>query len=418
MRQPESTASQVKEAAIDIRPFKVTIPQSELDELKRRILATRFPERETVNDISQGIQLSTIEELAKFWTNEYDWRKVESKLNSYPNFITEINGVDIHFIHARSNHENARPILLAHGWPGTIIEHLKIIDPLINPTEYGGNESDAFHVVLPSFPGYGFSGKPTTTGWDPGQIAVAWATLMNRLGYDRYFLHGTDWGAITVDLLAAQFPENILGLHSNMPGVVPDNIHQASATGAPVPAGLTQEEQRAYEQLSKAYKNVHYAYYLAARPQVLAGLIDSPIGLAAFLLDPITALFYPPATELFQNADDEKPDARLFSVYDEGLSRNDLLDIITLFWLTKSGVSASRIYWENKFPFFTPKGVKVPTAVSVFPGELYQAPKSWSEQAYPNLVYYRQEEKGAHFPSWERPQRIIDALRTGFRTLR
>ncbi|KIC93976.1 epoxide hydrolase family protein [Flavihumibacter solisilvae] len=402
MKQAESTAAPATGA--DIRPFKVNFSQAELDDLKRRILATKFPEKEAVNDFTQGVPLATIKELARYWAFDYDWRKVEAKLNSYPQFITEIDGLDIHFIHVKSQHANAAPLIINHGWPGSIIEQLKIIDPLVNPTAYGGTEADAYHVVIPSMPGYGFSGKPTSTGWGPERIARAWVTLMNRLGYEKFFVQGGDWGAIIVDILAAQSPDNVLGLHTNMANAVPAELDSAAAAGKPAPAGLSAEEKAAYEQLSFFYKHVYYAYYMGTRPQTLVGLTDSPVGLAAFMID-----HDPWSLELI---------ARSFSGVNEGLTRDDVLDNVTLFWLTNTGVSASRLYWENKNPFFPPKGVKVPVAVSAFPDELCPMPKSWAEKAYPKLVYYKKRDKGGHFAAWEQPKSIVEDIRAGFKSLR
>lgn len=402
MKQAESTAA--PKTGADIRPFKVNFPQADLDEMKRRILATKFPEKEAVNDFSQGVPLATIKELARYWAFEYDWRKVEAKLNSYPQFLTEIDGLDIHFIHVRSKHENAAPLIINHGWPGSIIEQLKIIDPLVNPTSYGGSEEDAYHVVIPSMPGYGFSGKPSSTGWGPERIARAWVTLMNRLGYEKFFIQGGDWGAVIVDILAAQSPDKVLGLHTNMANAVPAELDKAALAGEPAPAGLSAEEKATYEHLSFFYKHVYYAFYMGTRPQTLVGLTDSPVGLATFMID-----HDPWSLEMI---------ARTFSGVNEGLSRDDVLDNITLFWLTNTGVSASRLYWENKNPFFAPKGVKVPVAVSAFPDELYQVPKSWAEKAYPKLVYYRKHDKGGHFAAWEQPKSIVEDIRAGFKSLR
>src|SRR5687767_1784781 len=380
--------------ATEIRPFQVSTPDAELAELRRRITATRFPEKETVTDFSQDVPLATIEKLARYWATEYDWRKVEARLNAVPNFITEIDGLDIHFIHARSKHENALPMLVSHGWPGSIIEQLKIVDPLVNPTAHGGTTADAFHVVIPSMPGYGFSSKPTQTGWGPERIARAWNVLMKRLGYTSYVAQGGDWGSVVVDYMGVQAPEGLLAIHTNMPGVVPSAINAAAFAGAPVPAGLSADEKHAYEQLAAFYKDVYYAFFMGTRPQTLTALADSPIGLATFMLD--------------HDARSLELIARSFDGVAEGLTRDDVLDNITLFWLTNTGVSASRLYWENKLAFFVPKGVKVPVAASAFPDELYQAPKSWAEQAYPQLLRYSKRDQGGHFAAWEQPKAITE----------
>ncbi|SDX94611.1 epoxide hydrolase family protein [Paenibacillus sp. CF384] len=385
-----------------IRPFHVNVPEAELTELRNRILATRWPEKETVSDQSQGTQLETMQELARYWANEYDWRKIEAKINAVPHFLTEIDGLDIHFIHVRSKHENAMPILIAHGWPGSIIEQMKLIEPLTNPTEHGGNASDAFHVVIPSMPGYGYSGKPTTTGWDPERIARAYAELMTRLGYEKYAAQGGDWGAIVVDAMGVQEPKGLLGIHTNMPKVIPADVDAAIWTGNPLPAGLSDEEIKAVEQVRE--NKFYYAFIMGTRPQTLTGLVDSPVGLAAFMLD-----------------HDWKSLAlitRSFSGIQEGLSRDDVLDNITLFWFTNSAISAARIYWENKSSFFAVQGVKLPVAVSVFPDELFEAPKSWTEKAYPNLIHYNRLPKGGHFAAWEQPEYMTEEIRTGLRSLR
>ncbi|MGY5034306.1 epoxide hydrolase family protein [Streptomyces sp. 900116325] len=394
-------------ASTAIRPFTFEFPEAELEDLRARIEATRFPEKETVEDQSQGTQLATIQELARYWAKEYDWRKVEARLNSYPQFITEIDGLDIHFIHVRSKHENALPVIVTHGWPGSIIEQLKIIEPLTNPTAHGGDASDAFHVVIPSMPGYGFSGKPSAKGWDPEHIAGAWGELMKRLGYTKYVAQGGDWGAVVTDLMGVQEPEGLVGIHTNMPKVIPPAIEQAIITGDPLPSDIVlanDEEKAAVEQLDFVYRHVYYAYMMGSRPQSLTGLADSPVGLAAFMLDHDKA-----SLALI---------TRSFDGVNEGLSRDDVLDNITLFWLTNTAVSAARLYAENKTPFFGSKGVKLPVAVSVFPDELYQAPKSWAEQAYPNLIHYNKLPKGGHFAAWEQPELFVNEVRTGFRSLR
>jgi pimeloyl-ACP methyl ester carboxylesterase len=388
---------------VAIRPFSYRATEAELDDLRRRIVATRFPEKETVNDGSHGVRLATVKEVARYWASEYDWRKVEARMNALPNFITEIDGLDIHFIHARSKHQDALPLIIAHGWPGTFIEHLKVVEPLINPTAHGGKASDAFHVVLPSMPGYGFSGKPTATGWNPARIARAWATLMNRLGYSRYVAQGGDWGGITTDVLATQGHAGLIGIHTNMPGTVPPEIDPLLWSGSPLPAGLSDDERRACEQLAAAYKNVHYALYMASRPQSLTALADSPVGLAGFLFDPLFSV------DMF---------SRAFAGEHTGLSRDDFLDSATLFWLTNTAVSAARLYRENTFNYFAPKNVTIPVAVSVFPDELYQAPRTWAERAYPNLIHYNKVSKGGHFAAWEQPELFVAEVRAGFRSLR
>jgi len=387
-----------------IHPFCVEVPEAELAELRRRIKATRLPDKETVADFSQGVPLGTVEKLAHYWATEYDWRKVEARLNAVPNFITEIDGLDIHFIHVRSKHENALPVVVTHGWPGSIVEQLKIIDPLTNPTAYGRSASDAFDVVIPSMPGYGFSGKPTTTGWDAQRIARAWTVLMKRLGYAQFVAQGGDWGAIVTELMGAQGDPSLLGIHTNMPNAVPAEIDAAASANKPAPSGLSDEERRAYERLRFFYTQVYYAFHMGTRPQTLVGLADSPVGLATFMID--------------HDARSLELIARSFNGVAEGLTRDDVLDNITLFWLTNTGVSAARLYWEYKLGFFSPKGVKIPVVVSSFPDDLYPMPRSWAERAYPNLIHYNALPKGGHFAAWEQPALLAEEMRVGFRSLR
>jgi pimeloyl-ACP methyl ester carboxylesterase len=388
-----------------IRPFHVNVPQAQLTELRRRIEATKWPEQEIVTDATQGVQLKTMRALARYWATDYDWRKVEARLNALPQFMTNIDGVDIHFIHVRSKHPNALPVIITHGWPGSIIEQMKVIDPLTNPTAHGGKESDAFDVVIPSLPGHGFSGKPTVTGWDPIRIARAWAVLMNRLGYTRYVAQGGDWGNAVTEQMALQTPPGLIGIHTNMPATVPDDIAKALGTGAPPPPGLSADERRAYEQLDSFYKHgLGYAQEMANRPQTLYALEDSPVGLAAWMLD--------------HDASSQALIARVFDGQTEGLTRDDILDNVTLYWLTNTAVSSARLYWESKLPFFAPKGVPLPTAVSAFPDEIYQAPRSWTERAYPKLIHYGRLDKGGHFAAWEQPQLFTAELRESFKSLR
>jgi pimeloyl-ACP methyl ester carboxylesterase len=398
------------ETATEIRSFSVAVPDEALDDLRRRIEATQWPERETVADDSQGVPLATMQKLARYWATEYDWRKVESRLNGLPQFITEIDGLDIHFIHARSKHEDALPLIVNHGWPGSIIEQLKIIDRLTDPTAHGGSAADAFDVVVPSMPGYGFSGKPASTGWGPERMGRAWDELMQRLGYTRYVAQGGDWGAFVVDQMGLQAPEGLLAIHSNMPATVPADVNAAALAGGPPPAGLGAAERRAYEQLIRTFKQVEYAKMMAARPQTLYGIADSPVGLAAWLLD--------------HNDADGQPAAAVAAALDRTqsatgeLTRDEILDNITLYWLTTTGVSASRLYWEYKGGFFDAKGVAIPVAITVFPGEQYQAPRSWAEQAYPNLIYFNEVDKGGHFAAWEQPEMFSNEVRAAFRSLR
>ncbi|WP_109525825.1 MULTISPECIES: epoxide hydrolase family protein [Nocardia] len=387
-----------------VRPFTVEIPDADVDEMRRRIRATRWPERETVADRSQGTQLATVQALARYWASDYDWRACEARLTALPQFITEIDGLDIHFVHVRSKHEDALPLIVTHGWPGSIIEQLKIVAPLTDPTAHGGDASDAFHLVIPSMPGYGFSGRPTTTGWGPERIAGGWIELMRQLGYTRFAAQGGDWGAVVTDLMAVQAPPELVGIHTNMAGVVPPDIDAALQTGNPLPTDLSDEEKRTCEQLDFVWKHVGYALMMGTRPQTLTGLADSPVGLAAFLLDHDAA-----SLDLI---------SRVFAGETEGLTRDDILDNITLFWLTNTGVSSSRLYWENKFSFFGAKGVEIPVAVSVFPDELYRAPRSWAERAYPGLVYFNEVHRGGHFAAWEQPRLFSEEVRAGFRSLR
>jgi pimeloyl-ACP methyl ester carboxylesterase len=393
-----------------IRPFRVNVSEESLAELRRRIAATRWPEKETVADQSQGVQLETMQKLARYWATDYDWRKVEARLNSLPQFITNIDGLDIHFIHVRSKHENALPLIVTHGWPGSIIEQLKIIDPLSNPTAHGGSASDAFDVVIPSMPGYGFSGKPTNTGWGPERMGRAWAELMQRLGYSRYVAQGGDWGAFVVDQMGLQAPAGLLAIHTNMPATVPADVDKALLAGGPPPSGLSAEERRAYEQLVRTFKQVDYARLMGSRPQTLYGIADSPVGLAAWLLDHNDADGQPAVTVAAALN-------RTSSATGE-LTRDEILDNITLYWLTNTGVSASRLYWEYKGGFFNAKGVSIPVAVSVFPGEQYEAPRSWTERAYPKLIYYNKLDKGGHFAAWEEPQLFAAEVRAAFKSLR
>jgi pimeloyl-ACP methyl ester carboxylesterase len=401
-------------SATAIRPFaKIEFPEAELKALRTRIEATRWPEKETVKpvqrqetkDQSQGVQLATMQKLARYWATDYDWRKCEARLNALPHFITEIDGLDIHFIHVRSKHEDALPLIVTHGWPGSVIEQLKIVGPLTDPTAHGGKASDAFHLVIPSMPGFGFSGKPTTTGWGPDHIASAWTKLMRVLGYKRFVAQGGDWGALIVDLMAVEAPPELLGIHTNMPGTVPPEIDKAAFIGAPAPDGLSAEEKDAYDQLAFFYTlDLAYAQEMGTRPQTMYGIADSPVGLAAWILD--------------HDARSLELIGRVFDGKSEGLTRDDVLDNITLFWLTNTAVSAARIYWENKFSFFNVKNVAIPVAVSVFPDELYPAPRSWAERAYPKLIHYNKLDKGGHFAAWEQPELFVEEVRTGFRSLR
>jgi pimeloyl-ACP methyl ester carboxylesterase len=392
-------------AATEIRPFTIETPEAELEALRGRILATRWPEKEPVDDQSQGVRLETIRALARYWATEYDWRKCEARLKSLPNFITTIDGLDIHFIHVRSKHEDALPLIVSHGWPGSVIEQLKIIDPLTNPTAHGAGASDAFHLVIPSMPGYGYSGKPSTTGWGPERIARAWVELMKRLGYDRYVASGGDWGGQIVDLMAAQAPPGLIGIHTNFPGAVRDDVTAAVLSGSPPPAGLDAEETRLYEKLKEFWAtDVAYALEMGTHPQTLYGIADSPVGLAAWMLD--------------HDATSLALIGRVFDGQTEGLTRDDVLDNITHYWLTNTGISSGRLYKENTASFFGPKGVDIPVAVSVFPDELYQVPRSWAEKAYPKLIHYNRLPKGGHFAAWEQPELFVAEVRAGLKPLR
>jgi pimeloyl-ACP methyl ester carboxylesterase len=402
--------STTTETAIEIRPFHIDIPDAALDDLRQRITATNWPEKETVGDQSQGVPLAMIQELARHWATDYDWRTCEAALNALPQFITEIDGLDIHFIHVRSQHEDALPLIVNHGWPGSIIEQFKIIDRLTDPTAHGASEEDAFHLVIPSMPGYGFSGKPASTGWGPERMGRAWDELMGRLGYSEYVAQGGDWGAFVVDQMGLQAPVGLLAIHTNMPATVPADVDKASLAGEPPPSHLAEAERRAYEQLIRTYKQVEYAKMMAARPQTLYGIADSPVGLAAWLLD--------------HNDADGQPAAAVVSALDRTtsvtgqLTREEILDNITLYWLTNTGVSSSRLYWEYKGGFFNAKGVSTRVAVTVFPGEQYQAPRSWADQAYPNLIYFNEADKGGHFAAWEEPELFSAELRAAFNSLR
>lgn len=393
----------------DIRPFRVSFPDADLADLRRHILATRWPEREQVSDASQGVQLATMQKLARYWATDYDWRTVEKTLNSVPNFITQIDGLDIHFIHVKSKEKNALPLIVTHGWPGSIIEQLKIIGPLTNPVAYGGKAEDAFDVVIPSLPGYGFSGKPTATGWKPARIARAWTTLMKRLGYTKFVAQGGDWGNAISEVMALQAPPELLGISTNMAATVPPEISKALATGGPPPSNLSPDERNAWNQITFFYKKgLGYANEMNLRPQTLYGIADSPIGLAAWILD--------------HDAQSYALIARVFDGHPEGLTRDDILDNITLYWLTNTAISSARLYWNNAqvatAGFFDARNVQIPVAVTVFPEEIYAAPRSWAERAYPKLIYFNTFPKGSHFAAWEQPAFLTEGLRVGFRSLR
>jgi pimeloyl-ACP methyl ester carboxylesterase len=392
-----------------IRPFSFRTSDEELADLRRRINATKWPGREQVADASQGVQLSTVQKLARYWASEHDWRRAEARLNALPQFITTIDGLDIHFIHVRSKHANALPMIVTHGWPGSIIEQLKIIEPLTNPAADGGNAVDAFHLVIPSLPGYGFSGKPTEPGWNPVRIARAWATLMQRLGYTQYVAQGGDWGNAVTENMALQQPPGLLGIHTNMPATVPPNIAKALALGEAPPADLTPEERNAWNQLDFFNKEgLGYAIEMNNRPQTLYGIVDSPVGLAAWMID--------------HDARSQEMIARVFDGKTEGLTRDDVLDNVTLYWLTNTAISSARLYWDNAHHptggFFDPRGIKIPVAVSVFPDEIYAAPRSWAERAYPKLIHYNKLDKGTHFAAWEQPKLFVSEMRASFKSLR
>jgi pimeloyl-ACP methyl ester carboxylesterase len=405
--------------ATAIRPFTVEFPESDLKDLRARVAATRFPEREPVEEPivhplgntvpPQGVELATMEALVRYWDTEYDLRRVEARLNALPQFMTEIDDLDIHFIHVKSRHENALPAILIHGWPGSVVEMLNVVGPLTDPTAYGGSAEDAFDVVIPSIPGYGLSGKPTTSGWGPVRVASASVELMKRLGYTRFVAQGGDWGGVIVDLMGVQAPPELLAIHSNMPGVLPPEIASrfAPVVAQPAPAGLSAEEQRCYEQVSYVYaKGIGYGVQMLLHPQTLYGIADSPAGLAAWMADH-DAQSYLDITSAFV---DGSPVGNL--------TRDEVLDNITLTWLTNTGVSSARLYHENAFGFFDAKGVSIPAAVTVFPMELYQAPRSWTERAYPNLIYYNEVDRGGHFAAWQEPQLFSEEVRAAFRSLR
>jgi len=402
---PFTSLNQAQTMNTSLRPFKYRASDADLAELRRRIDAMKWPERETVSDDSQGVQLDTMQALARYWGKDYDWRKVETNLNSYPQFLTEIDGLDIHFLHVRSKHEDALPLIVTHGWPGSVIEQMKIIEPLTNPTAHGGSASDAFHLVIPSMPGYGFSGKPTAPGWDPEHIARAWVVLMKRLGYKKFVAQGGDWGAIVTEYMGAQAAPELLAIHTNMANAVPADIDKAAFSGAPAPSGLSPDEKAAYERLQFVYqKGIGYGFQLGLRPQTMYALADSPIGLAAYFLD--------------HDQRSYRMISRVFEGQQEGLTRDDVLDNITLTWLTGTAVSTGRLYWENKAGFFGVRGVTVPVAVSVFPDELYPVPRSWAERAYPKLIHYNRLDRGGHFAAWEQPKVFSEEVRVGFRSLR
>jgi pimeloyl-ACP methyl ester carboxylesterase len=397
-----------------IRPFRIAVPEEDIIDLRRRLAATRWPERETVTDDSQGVPLAMIQDLARHWATDYDWRKIEATLNALPQFVTEIDGLDIHFIHVRSRHDNALPLIVTHGWPGSVIEQLKIIDPLTNPTAHGASAADAFHLVIPSLPGYGFSGKPTASGWGPERSARAWVVLMKRLGYSRFVAQGGDWGSPISHQMAKQGHPELLGIHVNLPGTVPPEVFRSIQVGDPAPAGLSDEERVAYAQIVTSFgRRRAYAAFMATRPQTLYGIADSPVGLASWMIDHGDGWAQPAA-----------PMTSAIVGYTVGghpagdLTRDDVLDDITLYWLTNTGVSSGRIYWETHFNLYVAADVPIPAAVSVFPGENYQAPRSWAERAYHNLIYYNRVAAGGHYAAWEQPALFSAEVRAAFRTLR
>jgi pimeloyl-ACP methyl ester carboxylesterase len=398
--------------ATAIRPFTVAFPEAEIEDLRARIAATRWPEKETVDDRSQGVRLAAIQALARYWETDYDFGRLEARLSGLPHFMTEIDGLDIHFIHVRSPHENALPLVITHGWPGSIVEILNVIGPLTDPTAHGGSAEDAFHLVIPSMPGYGFSAKPKETGWDVPHIARAWAELMKRLGYTRYVAQGGDWGALITEVIGAQAPEGLIGIHTNMAGALPPEISKPIASnvlgaGDPAPTDLSEEEQRVYDRLTFFFtKGIGYALEMGNRPQTLYGLADSPIALAAWMIDHDAWTL----EDIEQAFVEERPVGNL--------TRDEVLDNVTLYWLRNTGVSSSRLYWENKLGFFDFKGVSVPTAVSVFPNEIYPAVRAWAEQAFPNLIYFNQVDEGNHFAAWQEPGVFTSELRAAFRSVR
>jgi pimeloyl-ACP methyl ester carboxylesterase len=409
LAQPSNQGdSQMAANADAIRSFSINFPEEVLVDLHQRIAATKWPDKEQVPDTTQGVQLATVQKLAQYWATEHDWRQVEARLNALLQFITEIDGLDIHFIHVRSKHEDALPMIVTHGWPGSVIEQMKIIDPLTNPTAHGGDASDAFHLVIPSLPGYGFSGKPTATGWNPPRIAKAWAVLMQRLGYTRYVAQGGDWGNAVTEFMAVQEPPGLLGIHTNMPATIPADVSKALAVGGPAPAGLSPDERHAWDQLDFFFKNgLGYAIEMNSRPQTLYGIVDSPVGLAAWMID--------------HDARSQEMIARVFDGKPEGLTKDDILDNVTLYWLTNTAISSARLYWDNAHHptggFFDPRGIKIPVAVSVFPDELYAAPRSWAEKAYPKLIHYNKLPKGTHFAAWEQPEFFVAEMRAAFKSL-
>ena len=401
--------SQIATNADAIRPFSIDFPEETLVDLRRRINATKWPDREIVSDTTQGVQLATMQAIARYWGTQFDWRKIEARLKAMPQFITEIDGLDVHFVHVRSKHENALPMIVTHGWPGSIIEQLKIVDPLTDPTMHGATAADAFHLVIPSLPGYGFSGKPLAPGWNPPRIAKAWALLMQRLGYKKYVAQGGDWGNAVTEFMAVQEPTGLLGVHTNMPATVPPDVSKALAVGGPPPAGLSPDEKHAWDQLDFFYKNgLGYAIEMNNRPQTLYGIVDSPVGLAAWMID--------------HDARSEEMIARVFEGKSEGLTKDDVLDNVTLYWLTNTAISSARLYWDNAHNptggFFDPRGIKIPVAVSAFPDELYTAPRSWAEKAYQKLIYYNKLPKGGHFAAWEQPELFVAEMRAAFQSLR